>query len=76
VKTGRKLAKFKQIHAQTQGKNVWRRPVWWVGWPKLRNLISQEIFYKFWRSEIERSLAETNLKEMLLLEVYSSLESL
>jgi len=75
VKTRGKLAQFKQI--QTQGKNVWRRAVWWVGWPKSRNLIfSRNIYYKFWRSEIERSLAETNLREMLLLEVYSSLQSL
>ena len=75
VKTIGKLAQFKQI--QTQGKNVWRRAVWWVGWPKSRNLIfSRNIYYKFWRSEIERSLAETNLKETLLLEVYSSLQSL
>jgi len=75
VKTRGKLAQFKQI--QTQDKTVWRRAVWWFGWPKSRNLIfSRNICYKFWRSEIERSLAETNLEEILLLEVYSSLQSL
>ena len=75
MKTRGKLAQFKQI--QTQGKNVWRRADWWVGWSKSRNLIfSRNIYDKFWRSEIERSLAQTNLKEILLLEVYSSLQTL
>jgi len=61
VKTRRKLNKHKR-KVKMFGDAL---SAWQVGWPKLH--FSRNTYYKFWRSEIERSVSETNLKEMLFL---------